>query len=125
MSTPLLSEHSSGPVLVELRPYALGAVVVRHWRWTMLFPVLAAVMTAALVLLLPSRWTSDIAFMVQQSSSDLRMPTGIASLAGQLGIGLGGAVGQSPAFYADLASSRTILDEVLSRPIGVGGDTGV
>src|SRR5438105_9944724 len=119
MSRSRRPEQSSPPVLVELRPYALGTVLVRQWRWTVLFPLLVAVITAGLVLMVPSRWTSHVAFMVQTSNSDLKMPTGIASLAGQLGIGLGGAVGQSPKFYADLATSPTILDEVLDQPLGV------
>src|SRR5690349_15630066 len=124
MSTPMLSEQLLTSGLVELRPYVLGAVVVRQWRWTLLFPLMVAFLTAGVVLVLPSRWTSHTAFMVQQANSDLRMPSGIASLAGQLGIGLGGSVGQSPKFYADLATSRTILDEVLDRPVHVGSDSG-
>ena len=116
-------EPQTSPLAVELRPYALGAVFLRRWRWTIAFPIIIAVLTAAIVMILPPRWTSVTSFIIQ-SSSDMRMPSGIASLAGQFGLGLTAPSGQSPAFYADLATSRTVLEQILAEKTGPGSLTG-
>jgi uncharacterized protein involved in exopolysaccharide biosynthesis len=112
----MTEQPPAGPVVHELRPLFLAALWLRHWPWTIGFPATVAAVTTVLVLVLPSQYTAETTFL-PQSRSDVRLPTGIANLAGQLGLPLTGGGTSSPKFYADLVMSETIIDEILQRPI--------
>jgi len=113
----------SEPTLgTELRPLLLAALLLRRWHWTILFPLVAAVLTAVVVLVLPSRYTSETTFTAQ-ARPEVQLPSGITSLAGQLGLPLGTGGATSPKFYSDLVRSRAVLSAVLARRIG--GDSAV
>jgi len=101
---------------LELRPFLLGAALLRHWRWTIGLPIWVAVLTTLAVLILPSQYTAQTTFL-PQSRSDVRLPAGLASIAGQLGLPLSSGGTNSPKFYADLVASETIIDEILERPM--------
>src|SRR3989454_8922652 len=93
--------------------------LLRRWRFVVGLPVLAAILTAIAVLLLPPRYTATVTFVPEQ-----RTPTrggggggaaggGLVGLAGQLGIPLGMDPTQSPRFYAEVLTSRELLARVL------------
>lgn len=88
-------------------------VLLRHRILVVAVP--AAIAAALLVfgLLRDRTYSSDAAFVPQQSR---RMPNGISGFASQLGIALPmDDLDQSPAFYADLLRSREILGPVVDR----------
>jgi len=107
------------PLGAELRPLVLGAVFLRRWRWTMLFPALAVVVTAVLVFVLPSRYES-VAIVLPESRTQSQLGGNLGSLAGLAG-GLVGAAGgggiQSPKLYADLVRTDGVIDDVLARQL--------
>jgi uncharacterized protein involved in exopolysaccharide biosynthesis len=107
------------PLGAELRPLVLGAVFLRRWRWTMLFPALTVVVTAVLVFVLPSRYTS-VAIVLPESRTQSQLGGNLGSLAGLAGglVGAAGAGGaQSPKLYADLVRTDGVIDDVLARQL--------
>jgi len=107
------------PLGAEVRPLVLGAVFLRRWRWTMLFPAFAVVITAVLVFVLPSRYTS-VAIVLPENRQQSQLGGGLGSLAGLAGGLAGAAVGggiQSPKLYADLVKTDGVIDDVLARQL--------
>jgi len=107
------------PLGAELRPLVLGAVFLRRWRWTMLLPALAVVITAVLVFVLPSRYTS-VAIVLPENRQQSQLGASLGGLAGLAG-GLVGAAGAggitSPKLYADLVRTDGVIDDVLARQL--------
>jgi uncharacterized protein involved in exopolysaccharide biosynthesis len=91
----------------------LVAVLARRWRLVVGLPLAAGVVAAIVSLLLPKRYTATTTF-VPEVSSQRQLPAGLAGLAGQLGISLGGGgAATSPRFFADVLKSRALMEEVL------------
>ena len=129
-----MAQPTAGPIAVEFsalpdetrtpgaeRGGSLDFVnaLLRRWRLVAGLPLLAAILTAIVVLLLPPRYTATVTFVPEQ-----RTPTrgggaggaaggGLVGLAGQLGIPLGMDPTQSPRFYAEVLTSRELLARVL------------
>jgi uncharacterized protein involved in exopolysaccharide biosynthesis len=74
--------------------------------------VAAAILTAAVSFIVPPTYTATTAFVPEASPSS-RIPAGLAGLAGQFGLTLGSEASQSPRFYAEVVTSREIMDRVL------------
>jgi len=92
--------------------------LLKRWRLVAGLPVLAAILTAVVVLLLPPRFTATVTFVPEQRAPSRGGGTGAAGgglvgLAGQLGIPLGMDPTQSPRFYAEVLTSRELLSRVL------------
>jgi uncharacterized protein involved in exopolysaccharide biosynthesis len=102
----------------EGEPSILGFVnVLLRYRGQIFISVLAC-LTAALTLALisPARYTVHGSFAPQSR----RSTSSLSAMAVQLGLNLpGGDAGQSPAFYADLVKSRTILYETVQTRYNV------
>src|SRR3989441_7346034 len=93
--------------------------LLKGWRLVVGLPLLAAILTAIVVLLLPPRYTATVTFVPEQ-----RAPSrgggaagagggGLVGLAAQLGIPLGMDPTRSPRFYAEVLTSRELLARVL------------
>jgi len=96
-------------------------VLLRH-RWLVALPALIAFVVAAVVSLRqPREYTSSTAFVTQQR----RGSSTLSGLAAQLGVGVGaGDPMQSPQFYVDLASSRTLLNDLATTRYTIRTDSG-
>src|SRR3989442_12683123 len=80
--------------------------LLKRWRLVIGLPLLAAILTAIVVLLLPPRYTATVTFVPEQRAPSRGGGTaaprgGLVGLAGQLGIPLGMDPSQSPRFYAE------------------------
>lgn len=92
--------------------------LLKRWRLVVGLPLLAAVLTAIVVLLLPPRYTATVTFVPEQRAPSRGGGTaaaggGLVGLAGQLGIPLGMDPSQSPRFYAEVLTSRELMARVL------------
>ena len=88
-------------------------VILHHWRLILGVPLSAALVTVLLSVLLPQRWSASIEF-VPETSSSIKLPSGLGNLAGELGIALPNANPlESPAFYAKVLDSRPLLESTL------------
>ena len=82
------------------------AAVLRHRALVLITAVLTAGAVVTAILLMPRTYTSESSFMPQAKKTG----AGLSGLAAQFGFALAtGDAGQSPAFYADLATSRSLL----------------
>ncbi len=78
-------------------------------------PLSAAVLAAGYSLTMRPVYTATVTF-VPESRGQTRLPSGLAGLAGQLGLPLGGDASRSPEFYVQLAKSRELLEAILHTP---------
>ena len=104
----------------------LFGLLTRRWR-TIARAVAGGVVVAVLLwVVMPSKYTSTTTFIPEVSSS-LQVPSGLASLAGELGFGLGGGSTVSPRFFADVLTSQALENRTLltrfHRPDGAPGDS--
>jgi uncharacterized protein involved in exopolysaccharide biosynthesis len=97
-------------------PYLL-AVLLRDRRILGAFMAVGLVVVLALALTRPTNYTSTFSFLPQAGQDQTR--SGLASLAGQLGVAIGPLGGQTqpPQFYADLLKTREILGDVVHAPL--------
>jgi len=94
----------------EVSFLGLANVVLRYRGLVALTALITALIVVSVILVLPRTYTSQSTFMPQAKKN----PTGLSGLAAQFGFTLPMTdPGQSPAFYADLATSRTILGQVV------------
>ena len=92
---------------------ALVNVLLKRWKLVAGLPLAAAFLAAVIVLLVPARFTATASFVPEGESSAASLPGGLAGIAAQFGVGIGGGGAESPAFYAQLLQSRTLQDQVL------------
>ena len=88
------------------------ALLLRERRTVILCFVLGVVSSLAIVQFKPRTFTTGFSFVPQASQDQSR--SGLASLAGQLGVSIGAAAagGQSPQLYADLLRTRETLEPI-------------
>jgi uncharacterized protein involved in exopolysaccharide biosynthesis len=96
--------------------FPLLEALTRRYRLVLGVPLAAAALTSVVVLLMRPSYAATASF-VPENPLESRLPSGLAGLASQFGVGLGEA-SRSPAFYADLLRSRQILGNVLEAKIG-------
>jgi uncharacterized protein involved in exopolysaccharide biosynthesis len=97
---------------------------LRHWRSIALYPVAAAILVGLGSFLLPREYTATTTFMPGATASGLGSLGGLASVARQFGVGANLSA-PTAAFYAELASSRTVADSLLMSQFTDVGDLDV
>lgn len=122
----LVSVSSSGEPARELRPSALSdqrpvttvrvwSLLRAHWRLLSMLAIAGLIVGALPGLLKGRPFTSESSF-----ASQARSATAVSALAAQFGVQAGGDPSQSPLFYAELLTSRAILEPLLvTHPAGL------
>jgi uncharacterized protein involved in exopolysaccharide biosynthesis len=87
-------------------------MLARHRRATIGFPLLVAVLTGIVTLLVTPTYTAITTF-VPEASPQRVLPAGLSGLASQFGISLGSEASKSPKFYAEVVRSRELIERVL------------
>jgi uncharacterized protein involved in exopolysaccharide biosynthesis len=116
MQTP----DSAAPYLAALR---------KHSRLVMALPLGFAAVTGTLILLTPRTFVARAAFVASESSSMSSSLSALSSVASQLGVpglsalaGGGGSPSASPQFYADLLTSTSLMDDVVTTKYDAPAD---
>jgi len=108
----------------ETRPLEFVNLLLRRRRLVLGVPLATALLAAVVSLLVPLTYTAITTF-VPETSPATRVPAGLAGIAGQFGIALGGEASQSPQFYADLIESRELMERVLRARYPRSSEQGV
>ena len=103
-------------------PLELLVVPIRRWRALVSVVATSGLIAAVVSLMLPERYEVDASFVADPGRS-LEMSSGLASLAGRIGLGDLQIGPSSPQFYADLLRSRTVLRRVLRTRVPTVTDT--
>ena len=107
------------PAADEIRLLDFLGILLRQWKLTAGVPLLFGVAAGLASLVLPKTYGAEAKFVPEAKQPGLSLPSGLASLAGaQLGLSLGGSQ-YGPDFYAQLVTSRNILDTLLLTPFAV------
>lgn len=96
----------------DISPLKVANVLLRRWQIVVGVPLLAGFATGLYSLSLPAVFTATTTF-VPEAASRTGVPAGLAGLAGRLGISMGAGASQSPQFYAEVVTSREIMERVL------------
>lgn len=96
----------------DISLFRLATVLLKSWKLVTVVPVGASVLAAAVTLLIPPKFRATTTFVPEEEARPRSLPSGLAGLASEFGIGMPGNT-SSPQFYADLLASRTIRDHVL------------
>jgi uncharacterized protein involved in exopolysaccharide biosynthesis len=88
----------------------LLAIIVRHRRVVLGLPAIAIALAVAYALLAPKSYAASVAFVPDQGGGR-SLPAGLAGLAGQFGVAVGG--GPSSRLLAEVAKSDTIKRRLL------------
>ena len=104
----------------EISLWEVLAVLVRRRVTIGTTTLVVSALVVALTLLGPDSFTTSAAFRPQGSDAS---PSEVLALASQFGVNVPGASSDeaSPAFYAELLTSRGILSRVGAQPYGVEG----
>lgn len=111
----------------ELSVVQLINILLRH-RWKILgLPLLFASVAVVATILWPQSYTSEASIVPQAESGVSGQLSEFSGVASQLGISVPtGQAGKSPQFYADLLTSRRLLEEAVTsrymRDLVAGGD---
>ena len=106
-----------GRGLADKSAFRLSADLLRQWRLVFGLPLVAGVGAVLLALVLPRSYSATSAFIPEaRGARSGALSSLVGGVAGQLLSGMGGDVGETPRFYAQLLESRTILEEVLVSP---------
>lgn len=97
-------------------------IVLRNRFWIVAAAIFAGLIAVAPVLFKKRTYTATASFALQGAES---RPSGLASLAGQLGVpvSLSGAASSSPQFYIDLLKTRAVLSFIVDDTFNVAGTT--
>ena len=123
-SDPQQSEGGSPPTVSrppddEISLWEVLAVLVRRRRLIVSTTVLAVGAALAVAFLVADRYTTQASFRPQGSEASASQ---LMALAGQFGINVpGGGEEASPAFYAELLTSREILRRAADREYAIEG----
>jgi uncharacterized protein involved in exopolysaccharide biosynthesis len=104
------------PPAEEIRLLDFLRILVTERKLTLGVPLLFAAVAGLASLVLPQSYSAEAKFVPEAKQPALALPGALATLAGaQLGLALGGNQ-YGPEFYAQLVTSRNILDTLLVTP---------
>lgn len=97
----------------EISVFVLATAILRGRRLVVICTAGAVAVSLVLALLKERTYSSSFSFVPQGATESAA--GGLAGLAGQFGVSIGGAgaVGQSPQFYADLLMTRAVLEPIV------------
>src|SRR3989475_489112 len=110
---PQLPTASRSVPADEISVLELLNVLLKRWRILIALPLSVAVLVALISIINPATYTASTTF-VPEVRTQGRLPSGIAGLAGQLGISLAAEPTESPRFYAAVVRSRELLERILA-----------
>lgn len=108
--------HSTG-----VTPVGVATILLRRRRTIVGTTALGVALAVGLALFRAPHWTATFSVMPQAGADGA--PGGLASLAGQFGVSIGGMTGggQPPQFYADVLHTREILLAVQTDSVEMAG----
>ncbi len=107
---PSTPEPATPTEIVEVSPFRLLVVALRHRGLIVHWAVVVAILVIGIALVLPRSWTVSTSFLPQAR----RTPTNLAGLAAQFGVAIPVSdPSQAPPFYVDLLRSRELLEKVV------------
>jgi len=116
----------------EFRLFEVLHQLAARWRVLALSALAVGAVAVAVTFLRPKLYTATTSFVPEASSAARRLSGnlgGLAGLAGQFGVSLGGDAIQSPRFYTEVIRSRTMRQRLLlatfpdPRPDAAAGDS--
>ncbi len=105
-------QAGGGAVAGEMTLLGAATILLKRWRIAAGVPLAAVLATLAISFLVPRTFTATTTF-IAQSAPRTQLPAGLSAIAGQLGVSLGSDGARSPRFYAQLATSRELMERVL------------
>lgn len=107
----------------DLSPLWVMATLLKARRFMIRAVVVGAILALAVSIFIPAKYTTTFSFT--PAASDDQNAGGLAQLAGQFGVALGGLAGQgqSPQFYADLLDTREILGPIATDSFATSSDS--
>ena len=121
---PQLPTASRSVPADEISVLELLNVLLKRWRILIALPLSVAVLVALISIINPATYTASTTF-VPEVRTQGRLPSGIAGLAGQLGISLAAEPTESPRFYAAVVRSRELLERILVSKYERPPDAGI
>jgi len=115
--------HSLGPNDDEISLLDFVNIILRYRFWIIAVAILGGLIAVLPVAFSKPTYTATASFSLQGAES---RPSGLASLAGQLGVpvSLSGAASSSPQFYVDLIKTRAVLSFIVDDTFKVAGKAG-
>lgn len=103
---------------------AAATTLLRNWKPLVVWPFVLGVLAVSITFLFSPTYTASASFVPQQV--DASTLSSLSGLAAQFGVSVPQAnAAQSPAFYADLVSSRPIVEAIVDSKYLVRVDTGM
>ena len=121
VSTPIMTSPETDE---EVSVFWLAAVLLRNRRLIAGCMLVGIAIAVVIALLRPKTYTATFSFLPQTTQDPSR--AGLSSLAGQFGINLGSLGGsqESSQLYADLLTTREVLDPIAADSFSVNGTSG-
>lgn len=108
-------------MLSGFSPAALISGLLARWWLFIVVPLAAGIVAAGIVMLVPSRYTADMAIVPETRGAGVTSQlAGLAALAG-VDVASSSSPSRSPQFYVGVLSSRPVLYAVLERRFSTEG----
>lgn len=127
LSDPGVSRPSGVAEFAGPSEFSLGdvlAVLARHWRLALILPLLAGTFALVRTLREPRVYHASASFVPQGGDAATSRLAGLAAQFGVSGVGGGGDVSRSPAFYVELLRSDELLRQTVLTEYTTAGPRG-
>lgn len=86
--------------------------LLKHWKLIFALPTGFAALAVILVLIMRPKYMASASFVPESESASINLPSGLAGVAAQFGLGLPGPANPA-SFYGELLESQAIRDSIL------------